>query len=258
MTSTDLLRVRDLSVQIGAVTVCTGWNWELAAGQCWALLGRNGAGKTTLLHTLAGVQRANAGGIELQDQPLTTLTRKHVARQMGLLPQDFQDMFPGTVLETALIGRHPHLSAWRWEGAEDVERARHALAEVDLAELEGRDISTLSGGERRRLGLATLMCQDPRVFLLDEPTNHLDVRHQHATLALMKTRIEKIKCSAVMSLHDINLARRYCDHAVLLMGDGQIISGAVDTVMTTDNLSRLYEWPLCEIETATGQFFVPD
>jgi iron complex transport system ATP-binding protein len=99
-----LLRTRHLGVEIGKALVCKGLNLEIETGQRWAILGRNGSGKTTLLLTLAGLRRPAAGSIELEGRCLGQTHRRHIAQQLGLLPQDNQDSFPATVLETALIG----------------------------------------------------------------------------------------------------------------------------------------------------------
>ena len=99
-----------------------------------------------------------------------------------MLPQDTVDAFPATVLETALVGRHPHLSRWQWESAADVGIARAALAAFGIGGVEARDVRTLSGGERRRVALAALLAQEPDLLLLDEPSTHLDLAHQVALL----------------------------------------------------------------------------
>ncbi len=255
MSHDTLLRVSDLSIRVGSLTICTNWNWQLERGQCWALLGRNGAGKTTLLNALTGLYPSR-GHIELESHALAQLSRKKIAQRVGLLPQDFQDVFPGTVLETAVIGRHPHLPAWRWEGTTELDIARKALAEVELAELETREVSTLSGGERRRLGLATVLTQEPDIYLLDEPTNHLDLRHQHAMLASIGDRVRSTGAGGIMSLHDVNLATRYCDYAILLMENSEVICGETAAVLTAQNLSRMYDWPVRQLGTGTEKVFV--
>lgn len=114
-----LLTVNDLAVSIAGKSVCRGLNLAIERGQCWGILGRNGIGKTTLLHTLAGLRAPDAGTIYLEEQPLTRLPRRHIAQSISVLFQHSEDPFPSTVLETALIGRHPYLNAWDWESEED-------------------------------------------------------------------------------------------------------------------------------------------
>ena len=137
-----------------------------------------------------------------------------------MLPQASEDPFPGTVLETALVGRHPHLDFWAWEGAADRAVAHRCLAAMDLDGLDSRDIATLSGGERRRLAIATVLAQDPQVFLLDEPIQQLDPQHQLAVLAQLRG-LAAAGRTVVMSLHDAGLAARYADECWLLFGDGR-------------------------------------
>lgn len=251
-----LLRAARLEVMIGAVRVCAALELSLAPGQCWALLGRNGVGKTTLLHTLAGLRPPRRGRIESLGQPLDTLGRRRTAQRIGLLLQDSDDPFPATVEETVLIGRHPHLGPWRFEGPEDHLQARQALQQVGLTDLRQRQVSTLSGGERRRVALATLLCQAPAVMLLDEPTNHLDLHHQIGALGLIADQVKAGSC-ALLSLHDVNLAARFCTHAVLLHGDGEVELGSVDQVLTAASLQRLYRHPMAETATDAGRLFVP-
>ena len=250
-----LLAARSLAVQVGTVTVCRGLELALAPGQCWALLGRNGAGKTTLLHTLAGLRPARAGDIRLDGRPLETLPRREAARRLGLLPQAFDDPFPGTVLEAALSGRHPHLGLWEWEDAEDVARARQALARVGLAGFEGRDVRTLSGGERRRLGLATVLVQDPAVLLLDEPASHLDPRHRHRVLELVGTLCREDGRTALVSLHEPELAWRHCTHALVLLGNGETAAGPREQVLTDEVLTRCYDYPVRRLEAGGEVWF---
>ncbi len=249
------LQARDLQVHVGTVRVCDAASLRFEPGSCWAILGVNGAGKTTLLHTLAGLRPPGAGEVRLDDRPLAELERRAIARRLGLMPQDTPDPFPATVLETALLGRHPWLSRWQWESADDEALARQALAELELAPLADRLVTTLSGGERRRLALATLQVQAPPVMLLDEPTNHLDLRHQHQVLGLLRERA-RAGHTVLMVLHDLNLAARYCDHALLLGGDGEILQGPVDAVLDPVTLSRLYGIPIQRIETDQQRLFV--
>lgn len=244
------LGIHDLQISIGDVAVCVGLNVVLSAGQCWAVLGRNGSGKTTLLHTLAGLRSPQRGRVELNGKSLPTQPRRLLARRLGLLPQDSHDPFPATVLETALLGRHPHCSPWSWETPNDRAIACKALADVGLDHLAAREVATLSGGERRRLALATLLTQDPDVLLLDEPTNHLDLHHQIALLNLLARLARERHKTVVMVLHDVNLAARYADRCLLLYGDGEVCAGTREEVLRTAALERLYRQPLRQLSEA--------
>jgi len=254
----ELLRAVSLDVAVAGRSLLRGLNLSVSAGQCWALLGANGAGKTTLLHTLAGLRPPQGGSLWLQGAPLARLPRRQVAQRLGLLAQDSSDSFPATVLETALIGRHPHLGRWDSESEEDVERARQALAQVELTGLESRPCHTLSGGERRRLALATLLTQAPRLMLLDEPTNHLDLSHQIGALQHLRRLADGGEHAVLMALHDVNLAARYCDHVLLLFGDGTWQAGTAKELLNAEQLSRLYGYPVAQIAGPGGErVFLP-
>ncbi|MEZ5616203.1 MAG: ABC transporter ATP-binding protein [Rhodocyclaceae bacterium] len=252
-----LLSVGDLDVNIGSVRVAAGLGFDLGEGERLAILGRNGTGKTTLLTTLAGLREAEAGTVALCGESYAALGARRAAQLRGLLPQGHLDAFQSTVLETALIGRHPHLGRWGWEGREDERIAREALAAVDLAGLGGREVHTLSGGERQRLAIAALLAQQPKLYLLDEPLAHLDLNHQIAVLELLSGRAREDGVGIVMVLHDINLALRHADRALLLFGEGRTLEGPVDAVLGADSLSRLYGHPLREMRDGGARYFVP-
>ncbi|MFA7592966.1 MAG: ABC transporter ATP-binding protein [Thiohalobacteraceae bacterium] len=241
------LSLHGLGVRIGRVDVCHRLTLTFAPGECWVVLGRNGSGKTTLLHTLAGVRDPQQGEVRLDGISLQHQSRRHIARHLGLLPQDSHDPFPATVLETALLGRHPHSSIWGWETAADMQLAQAALQQVGLAGWDDRDVATLSGGERRRLAVATLLTQDPDILLLDEPTNHLDLRHQVALLDRLARLARTRHKTVVMVLHDVNLAARCADHALLLRGDGHIDAGTCSDVLQTARLETLYGQALRQV-----------
>ncbi len=254
--STPLLAAHALSVSIGGQPVVRELHLALHPGERLVLLGRNGVGKTTLLHTLAGLHAADAGEVRLAGKTYADLGHRGAAPLRGLLPQHQGDVFAASVLETVLIGRHPYLARWDWESAADANLARAALAAVGLADFAARSLHTLSGGERQRVALATLLVQQPRVYLLDEPLAHLDLNHQVAVLELMSRRVREEGAALVMVLHDVNLAARYCDWALLLFGEGEYEFG--DAVPDARALSRLYGYPLRVIQDGERRWFVPE
>ncbi|AJY50340.1 ABC transporter ATP-binding protein [Halomonas sp. KO116] len=252
----SVLATRDLIIDVPGREGGTSLNITIEPGQVWGVLGPNGAGKTTLLHTLAGLQAPRSGSVELNDLALGQLRRRHVAQRLGLVFQDRQDGFPATVLETALIGRHPYLSPWQMEGADDYARAEAALERMDVAHLGDRLVSTLSGGERQRVAIATVLTQAPNVWLADEPTNHLDLHHQSAVMALMADQAAQGQ-AVIMCLHDLNLAARWCDHVLLLYPNGEACWGPRDSMLVPSALESLYRQKLAVVEVDGAPVFVP-
>jgi iron complex transport system ATP-binding protein len=231
-------------------------NFTLEPGQVWGILGPNGAGKSTLLHTLAGLRTPRDGSIHLGGRPMTEWKRRQISQQLGLVFQDQQDGFPATVLETALIGRHPWLSPWQMESGEDERKARIALDALDVGHLKDRLVNTLSGGERQRVAIATVLTQNPDTWLLDEPTNHLDLHHQVSVLKLLTEQARGGR-SIFMCLHDLNLAARWCDHILLLFPEGEACWGPASEMLVPSALERLYGQQLITVEADGAPIFVP-
>jgi len=239
-----LLDIEALDVTIGEVTVVRGLTLQLQRGQSLGILGPNGIGKTTLLKTLAGLHRPDRGRLSIDGRTLAEWPRRELARRLGMLLQHTRYAFEATCRDTALVGRHPHLGLLQHESARDRDLARRALADVGLADFAQRSCMTLSGGESRRLALATLLVQDPVLMLLDEPTNHLDPAHQLAVLDVIFKQISQHDRAAVMALHDANLAACYCSHVLLIHGQGEWALGRSEDLLEAERLSRLYGCPI--------------
>ncbi len=251
----DGIAGRELLIAVPGRTLVRDLTIDCPPGRVLAVLGRNGAGKSSTLLTLAGHREPASGEVLVGGRPVGSWPRREFARELGLLAQSSEDPFPATVLETVLVGRHPHVGLWEWESALDLEIARRCLAEFELQGLEQRDVTTLSGGERRRLALATVLAQEPRVLLLDEPIQQLDPRYQVAVLERLQG-LARSGRAVVMSLHDAGLAARYADEALLLYGDGNWSSGPCEQVLNEDNVSALYGLAVREIRWPGGRSFV--
>lgn len=252
-----MLGARGLRVSVGAKPVCAALDFTLQAGDTLVILGRNGAGKSTLLHTLAGLRAPAAGQVLLSGQPYAAWPRGHEACLRGLLAQSQPDNFSATVLETALVGRHPYLGRWDWESPADEAIALKALERMGLAGFAERQVPTLSGGERQRLAIATLLVQQPRLYLLDEPLAHLDLHHQVEVLDHFRS-LAADGAGVAMVLHDINLAARYASHMLLLDGEGGHTVGPTGAVLTVDRLSAAFGHPLRAIDDNGTPLFVPN
>ena len=251
-----LLECRNLGVSVPGRELLRGLEAVVRPGTIVAVLGRNGTGKSSLLHVLAGLAPSAAGEVRLGGTRLADWPRRELARRVGLLTQSSEDPFPGTALQAALVGRHQHLDFWQWEGEADRAVALDCLAAMDLAGLEARDVTTLSGGERRRLAIATVLTQDPQVFLLDEPIQQLDPQHQLAVLRRFRA-LADVGRSVVMSLHDAGLAARFADEALLLYGDGRWSFGPVVEVLDATTVGGLYGIDVRELRWSAGRTFVP-
>ncbi len=251
-----MLSIRNLALVRGDRLLTDSLELDIAPGESWLVLGENGSGKSTLLAALAGWLKPAAGEILLEGRAVGAWPARARARRMAWLPQGDETPFPVSVLEKTLTGRDPHLGRWEWESAADVELAKAQLARLDLAGLETRDLATLSGGERRRVGIATVLTQDAGLLLLDEPLSQLDLRHQQQALSVLREENRQGRTLLTVS-HDPNHARQFASHVLLLFGDGRWLAGTRAEVLTTANLGALYHHPVRAIEDGCACWFVP-
>jgi iron complex transport system ATP-binding protein len=249
------LSCHDLGVSVPGRRLVDNLDLEIGPGEFLAILGPNGVGKSLTLHTLGALRPTETGEVRLNGEPIEQLSRPQIAASLALLPQYTEDVFPATVLDTALIGRHPHIGRFRWESEIDREIARDALAAVDLGDMHFRNVATLSGGERRRLAVAQVLAQAPDIFLLDEPTNHLDPQHQLDVLRVFHAQ-SRNGATVVASLHDVNLAARFADRCLLLYGNGRWDLGKTDDVLSAERLTRLYATPMESVSWRNAKLFV--
>ena len=245
-----------LTIAAGARVLVRDLTLALAPGEFLAVLGRNGCGKSLTLHALAGLIAPRDGRVLLEGIDIRSRSRRQVARRLGLLPQDREESLAMTALESVMIGRHPHLSFWQREGAADRSIAQTALARLGLGEQTRRAITTLSGGEQRRVAMAGLLAQAPRVYLLDEPSNHLDPLHQIHVLTLFR-ELTHTGAGVIATLHDPTLADRFADRVLLLYGDGRHRLGTTAEMLTPDALSELYLTPMRALGVAPRRAFLP-
>ena len=238
--SIQSIELKNVDISIPDRILVENLNISLRSKEFIAILGQNGCGKSLTLHTIAGLRKPSSGKIILEGDEMKDLTRKEIAKKLGLLTQDSDDVFPSTVFDSVLIGRHPHIGIFNNESNEDVQIAKKALDQVGLYELKHREVNSLSGGERRRLSIAQVIAQDPNIYLLDEPTNHLDPLHQLQILNIFHTVIKK-KCTIIATMHDVNLIYRFADRCLLIFDNHNWLMGDKKDVLTEENLSELYK-----------------
>ncbi|HEX2549160.1 MAG TPA: ABC transporter ATP-binding protein [Gammaproteobacteria bacterium] len=232
-----------LTLKIHKKILCENLNLCLNRGQMLGVLGPNGSGKTTLLQTLAGLVPSYKGEIYLQNKLLQTFKGKTRAKHIGILFQQHYHYFSDTVFEFCSQGRYPHLNYFSWYPNEKM--IDDILISMDLIKLKNQKVDALSGGEKKRLEIATLLLQDPQIFLLDEPTNHLDLRYKIKILKhFQQLKTDKI---IVLATHDIDIAEQFCDQILMLFPNGQYLLGDTHSIMTTEHLSLLYEHPMLKL-----------
>ena len=241
------LAVRDVTFSYGGYGGrfrLEGVSFDVAEGEIFGVAGPNSAGKTTLLRLLSKVHEPERGDIRLQGTPLPRVTRRALARQVGVVPQEVAVAFPFTVEELCLMGRYPHAEGRLFEEPHDLARARDAMALAGVSELGGQPIDTLAGGERQRALLARALAQEPRLLLLDEPTSHLDLRHQREIVGLLRRLNRDRRMTIVFVSHDLNLAAELGDRVLLLVGGRVARIGAPTEILDEPTLEAAYRCPV--------------
>ena len=237
-----MIEASGVSWHYGANPVIDGVSVTARPGRVLGLIGPNGSGKTTLLRLLYGALRSGTGQVTVDGDPLRGLPPREAARRLAVVVQETGGETALTVGEMVLLGRGPHLGAFQRTGDADRAVAADCLARVGATHLGARPFAGLSGGERQRVLIARALAQQATHLLLDEPTNHLDIRYQHEILRLVRG----LGTTAIVVLHDLNLAARYCDDLVLLgsgLGGargGVVAAGTVDEVLDPAILEPVY------------------
>jgi iron complex transport system ATP-binding protein len=251
------LSSKHLSGGYGSRLILNGINLELHRGEWLSLIGANGSGKSTLIKLLSRILTPVRGTVLLDGRDIHHLPPTEVARSLAILPQQ-QTVPKGlTVEQLVSLGRTPYQSWYQWElQAEDRRQVALALQQTALESMRDRAVTQLSGGERQRAFLALALAQNPEILLLDEPTTYLDLRYQLQLLELLK-KLNQQGLTIITVLHEINLASRYSDRLALLK-DGELHTvGAVNTVLTPENLATVFGVEVAIMDTPIGQQVYP-
>ena len=208
------------------------------------LVGHNGSGKSTLVKLLARQLAPTAGTIRYAGKPLADWGARQFARQVAYLPQQTPPTDGMTVHELVALGRYPWHGALGRFGEEDAEHVERAMRAADVLRHADRPVDVLSGGERQRAWLAMLVAQDCRCMLLDEPTSALDLNHQLSVLELVRTLCATSAMSAVVVLHDVNMAARFCDRIVALREGRLLMRERAADIMDPVHLESIYGVPM--------------
>jgi iron complex transport system ATP-binding protein len=230
------LRVDRLCINLSGRRILNEVSLTAEPGQVVGVIGPNGCGKSTLLRALLRLLRPAAGTVTVDGVDIATMPGKGFARTTAGVLQDATGDFDLRVRDVVAMGRAPHKSLFQGDNASDVDAVTDALALVDASHLIERSFALMSGGERQRVLVARALAQQPRLLVMDEPTNHLDVRHQFDVLALPA----RLGITAVIALHDLNLAAHYCDVIIVLHNGIQVTAGAPEVILTAELMAEVY------------------
>ena len=250
------LAAKEISVTLGGRLVLDRVDLEVASGQVIGLLGPNGAGKSTLLRVLASVLKSRSGEVSLDEQPVSTIPRSQLAKQIAYLPQGAECHWPMAVEQVVALGRLPHRGPWAPMSRDDWDHVARAMVTTDVEQFRGRSIGALSVGERARVLVARAVAGQPSILLADEPVAGLDPAHQLEVMAMLE-RMAADGAAVIVVLHDLTLAARHCS-LLALLGEGRLVaSGDAGTVLSTEHLRDCFGIRALSGESADGPFVIP-
>ncbi len=232
------LKVKDVEFSYGSVHVLKDVCIELSKSEILGVVGPNGAGKSTLIRCIDRILKPQRGSILLDGRDIKEMHLMELARRMGYIPQSTSQIFPATVFDTVLMGRRPHLG-WR-SSEKDTEMVLEMLQMLNIEEFAMRDINELSGGQQQKVFIARALTQEPEILLLDEPTSNLDIRHQLEVMDIIKDIVREKQISAIMAIHDLNLASRYAGRIIMMNGGKIFAAGNPASVLTPENIKHVY------------------
>lgn len=234
-----MLNVKNISYRYkGYEDTIKDVSFELEDGQFLAILGNNGVGKSTLLKCFNHILYPDCGEVILNGDNLIKQPSREVAKKVAFVSQSVPDT-QMTVHDTVMLGRRPYMKWGNFTEADHdiVHEVMHRL-EIP-GDMQGRFLNRLSGGERQKVMLARALAQEPKILLLDEPTSSLDIKNQYHVLKTVRAICESDNISAVMVIHDINLALKFCTR-FLLLKDGKVYAYGDRSVLTSEALKDVY------------------
>jgi iron complex transport system ATP-binding protein len=246
-----ILDVENLSFHYNSHPVLKDIGCKAAPGEIVAILGPNGAGKTTLLRCLNATLRPQTGTVLLGEEDVLSLSRRDIAQSMAYVPQHIEASRM-TAFDAILLGRHPWIG---WDmRRDDILKVQSIIDQLNLMDLALRHVDAMSGGELQKVAIARALVQEPRVLLLDEPTSSLDLKNQHAIMRFIRSVVHIHHLTALMTMHDLNLALHYADKFVLLK-EGTVFCAGGEEVITPAMIESVYGVPV-SIERLCGRHVV--
>ena len=240
-----MLEIKHLFFSFGGQQILRDITATYEAGRVHALVGPNGSGKTTLLKNICRIYCPQEGQIKLFGRDCKTMGRRRLSSLVSLVPQNPKVNFPISVYDLVMMGRYPHLKRFQALKNHDREVVERALQATNTAHLRERSLTELSGGEAQLVLIARALATEAALILLDEPTASLDIGNSLAIMELL-LELKKQGKTILTSVHDLNLARRFCDTMTILQNGGIYYHGSAEKAFTRVALKEVFGVSLAE------------
>jgi iron complex transport system ATP-binding protein len=251
---TPILVTSNLSLGYGSSALLSGLDLRLDAGELVCLLGPNGSGKSTLLRTLAGLQPALAGQIEIGNQGIGKYSPADLARQLALVLTERMDPGNLRVEELVALGRIPYTGWFGTLSKADHEKIDWAMELAAVTPFRNRRVLQLSDGEKQKVMLARALAQDTRLIILDEPTAHLDLPNRFEMMRLLHTLARQTGKAILLSSHELDLALQTADQLWIVAAEGTLTHGTPEDLVLDKTFEKAFSRPGFHFDRDTGTF----
>jgi len=235
-----LIEVTNLSFSYGNKKILSDINFSVEPNTFVAVLGINGTGKSTLIKCLNKINKLKEGEVKINSMSIDDLTINELAKMVAYVPQNVSTSFPIDVYDVILLGRRPYLN---WSiGDYDRDIVAKVIQNLRLQDFAFRKFHTLSGGEQQKVVIAKAIVQEPQIYLFDEPTSSLDLFSQYDILGEIKSLVEDKSnpCSAIVAMHDINLASKFADKVLIIHKSEVYCYDAPCIALNIETVSEVY------------------
>ena len=233
------IRIEDMAFSYSSAPVLDDICLDIKEAQFVSILGPNGVGKSTLIHCINRILSPNKGTVMIDGDMVNNISLKDLAKRVGYVPYSANDTFPLSVVDTVLMGRHPHATYKSLD--KDLDIVYDTLRLLDIEDLAMRNFNELSAGQHQKVMLARGLVQEPEILLLDEPTSNLDIKHQMEVTRILRDLSQEKNILVIMISHDLNIAAKYSDTMIMLYGGSIYAIGTPSEVITKENIKAVYD-----------------